>query len=106
MGLLVSAECAPGSTNEGHKRRALMKQGFMRWLVLLVGLLAVSRLASAPAESRAAASVQSTVAIPLSASELAPIGNLPIYGDALATGWQNWSWGAQINLANSSPIHT
>ncbi len=28
-----------------------------------------------------------------------------IYDDALATGWDNWSW-AQVDLANSTPVHS
>jgi len=33
------------------------------------------------------------------------VADLPIYTDTLASGWQDWSWGAAINSANSSPIH-
>jgi hypothetical protein len=28
-----------------------------------------------------------------------------IYDDALASGWENWSW-AQVNLANTAPVHS
>lgn len=28
-----------------------------------------------------------------------------LYGDALASGWQNWSWGSTVNLAVTSPVH-
>jgi hypothetical protein len=32
--------------------------------------------------------------------------NLPIYSDnELATGWNNWSWGSTVNIANSNPVH-
>jgi hypothetical protein len=31
---------------------------------------------------------------------------LVIYGDLLASGWQNWSWDSTVNLANSSPVKT
>jgi hypothetical protein len=28
-----------------------------------------------------------------------------IYADALAAGWANWSWGATVNLAATTPVH-
>ena len=30
--------------------------------------------------------------------------SLTIYGDALASDWSNWSWGATVNLAGTSPV--
>lgn len=32
--------------------------------------------------------------------------DLLVFGDALATSWQNWSWSSAIDLANASPTHT
>jgi len=29
-----------------------------------------------------------------------------VYGDALAVGWDNWSWNANINFANTSPVRS
>jgi hypothetical protein len=29
-----------------------------------------------------------------------------IYDDGLAPGWQNWSWGSSVNLANTAPVHS
>jgi hypothetical protein len=29
-----------------------------------------------------------------------------IYGDRLATGWQDWSWNASINLSNTRPLQS
>ncbi len=39
---------------------------------------------------------------------LLPIGraaaaDLPIYADALASGWADWSWGSTRNLAATAP---
>ena len=31
--------------------------------------------------------------------------DLTVYTDALATGWQDWSWGMTPNLANPTPAH-
>jgi hypothetical protein len=28
---------------------------------------------------------------------------LTVYGDALAAGWENWSWNTQVNFANAQP---
>ncbi len=28
---------------------------------------------------------------------------MPVYGDALAGGWENWSWGSAVNFANTAP---
>jgi hypothetical protein len=33
----------------------------------------------------------------------APSGELIIYEDALAEGWQNWSWNTQVDFANAQP---
>jgi len=33
----------------------------------------------------------------------APSGELVIYEDALAEGWQNWSWNTQVDFANAQP---
>ncbi|RIK52704.1 MAG: hypothetical protein DCC57_09530 [Chloroflexi bacterium] len=36
----------------------------------------------------------------------APAGTgLLVYGDALASGWQNWSWNATLNLQTTSPVY-
>jgi hypothetical protein len=34
-----------------------------------------------------------------------PQATLSIYTDALAGGWDNWSWDSTINLSNSAPVH-
>ena len=31
---------------------------------------------------------------------------VPIYTDALASGWENWSWSTFVQFANASPVHT
>ncbi len=35
-----------------------------------------------------------------------PAGRLVIYGDALASGWQDWSWGATRNLAYTGLVYS
>ena len=32
--------------------------------------------------------------------------DLSIYGDSLASGWENWSWDTTVNLAAAAPVHT
>jgi len=32
--------------------------------------------------------------------------DLPIYSDELATDWQDWSWSAQTNYGNKTPVHS
>jgi hypothetical protein len=46
-----------------------------------------------------AAQAQPTPAAPAAQ----PAGTLTIYGDALAAGWENWSWNTQVNFANAQP---
>ncbi|MFN2271567.1 MAG: alpha-L-arabinofuranosidase, partial [Anaerolineae bacterium] len=29
-----------------------------------------------------------------------------VYDDALAAGWEDWSWGTNVNRSNSSPTHS
>ena len=41
----------------------------------------------------------------LAAGSLGPRAGLVVYDDALADGWQDWSWNIDDNLANSSPVH-
>lgn len=36
----------------------------------------------------------------------AALADLAIYTDALQNNWANWSWGATVNLANTSPVHS
>ncbi|HNT55658.1 MAG TPA: glycoside hydrolase family 44 protein [Anaerolineaceae bacterium] len=39
--------------------------------------------------------------VPVQAAE-----DLVVYDETLAAGWQDWSWGAEIDLANGEPVHT
>ena len=32
--------------------------------------------------------------------------DLIVYGDSLASGWQDWSWSDANNFANASPVHS
>jgi len=32
--------------------------------------------------------------------------DLIVYGDALATGWENWSWNTTVDFANTSPVQS
>lgn len=36
---------------------------------------------------------------------IANAGDLIIYGDSLADGWQNWSWDSTVDVAGTSPVH-
>jgi hypothetical protein len=46
----------------------------------------------------ASAAVSATVSAPSAPA------SAPIYGDALASGWMDWSWGSTRNFANPSPV--
>jgi hypothetical protein len=41
----------------------------------------------------------------VSAAPASPDWTTAIYDDALAPGWDNWSWGASLNFAATSPVH-
>ena len=30
----------------------------------------------------------------------------PVYTNALASGWDNWSWDTTVNLSNASPVYS
>ncbi len=45
-------------------------------------------------------------ALPMQAAPVAATADLALYGDALASGWSDWSWGTTRNLANTSPVHS
>jgi hypothetical protein len=32
--------------------------------------------------------------------------DLAVYGDALASGWENWSWDTTVNFANTAPVQS
>lgn len=34
-----------------------------------------------------------------------PVAEVIIYEDALATGWQNWSWDSSVNFSSIAPVH-
>jgi hypothetical protein len=36
---------------------------------------------------------------------VAPTVDLPIYTDALASGWVDWSWSSSRNFSNTAPVH-
>jgi len=55
-------------------------------LALLIGLILAAQF-SAPPVTQAAL-------------------DLPIYTDALASGWENWSWDASTNLDSASPVQS
>lgn len=40
------------------------------------------------------------------AATAAPFAALTVYDDALASGWQNWSWNTTVNFANTTPTHS
>jgi len=42
----------------------------------------------------------------LQPAQAATDANLVVYGDALATNWQDWSWSTTVNFANASPTHS
>jgi len=42
---------------------------------------------------------------PTSAPAVRAAADRAIYGDALAAGWQNWSWNTGVNFAAASPVH-
>jgi hypothetical protein len=69
-----------GFSSERHltSRRQLVQIKWLAFLVLLTACAAPSTTEETTLE------------------ELATVG---IYGDALATGWQSWSWGSTVNLA-------
>lgn len=65
------------------------------------GTLAVQsgQIASQPAPAQSAPANGATSAAP--AAE-APAGSKPIYDDAMASGWANWSWGSNIDFESQS----
>lgn len=48
--------------------------------------------------------------VSLLATQVQPVAraavNLVVYEDALATGWEDWSWQTTRNLDNAAPVHT
>lgn len=66
-------------------RGASSRQGQGRWLLATAIILLLSALGVAFAQARAAST--------------------SLYDDALASGWQNWSWDATVDLANAAPVH-
>jgi hypothetical protein len=48
--------------------------------------------------------VLSTGILPCAVSTAA--ADLIVYGDALSSGWGDWSWGVKDNFSNTSPVHS
>ena len=44
--------------------------------------------------------------LPGSAKSVRAAADLPVYADALASGWQNWSWDTTVNLSNAAPVYS
>ena len=46
------------------------------------------------------------IAVPVhSTTRFLPSAPLIIYGDALGSGWQDWSWNTTVNLNDAAPVH-
>jgi hypothetical protein len=39
------------------------------------------------------------------AASVPALADVPVYGDALAAGFEDWSWGGGVDLANTTPVH-
>lgn len=39
------------------------------------------------------------------ASPRAPLASAVIYGDALGSGWADWSWDTTVDVNNATPVH-
>jgi len=63
----------------------------------LLGLLLMSILGATSAFLIVNAKMQPAIA--------APTATLTVYDDALAAGWQNWSWNTNVNFAATSPTY-
>lgn len=46
------------------------------------------------------------IAMPSFAQSGRAAADLAVYTDALATGWQDWSWNTTINRSNTTPVHS
>ena len=62
--------------------------GTVRQTILMFGMLVVSIIGFIPRVN------------------LAHAADLPIYGDALASGWADWSWNTTVQVTTTSPVHT
>ncbi len=69
------------------KRLHLLAAGIVM-LIALMRASAISISAHMPTQARAA------------------LATLPIFDDALAAGWGDWSWDTTVKLNNTTPVHT
>lgn len=49
---------------------------------------------------------QTPTATPTATATSALAENLVVYDDALATGWEDWSWDTTVDFASSFPVHS
>ena len=49
--------------------------------------------------------LSSAFGAPFAPSRTLAAGDVVVYGDGLAGGWQNWSWDTTVNFAAASPVH-
>ncbi len=40
------------------------------------------------------------------AQSVAPAADITVYADALASGWEDWSWDTTVDLVNAAPVHS
>jgi hypothetical protein len=68
----------------------------------------VLRASGAPAPTATPTPLVTTppTAAPTATNTPAPAADLVVYGDALASGWENWSWNTTVNFANTSPVQS
>lgn len=46
------------------------------------------------------------VSLPNSTRLTGAAADLPVYTDALASGWQDWSWDTTVDRSNATPVHS
>jgi sugar lactone lactonase YvrE len=50
--------------------------------------------------------VQAQPALAAPAGQTSAASDLLIYADALAAGWEDWSWDTTVNLSDNAPVHS
>jgi hypothetical protein len=81
-----------------------MKQ-FSKWASYSLAALALCGASGTAAKVFATSSAGASSAVALYGAVVpSAVVSTSIYEDALAAGWQNWSWGSSVNLGASSPV--
>jgi hypothetical protein len=101
--LAVSAACSSSNNNTTASRPAASPRA---GAAISPGPAGQAQAGQAPPSTGAAQAAASPPAEASPGAGAVESAGLTVYGDSLAAKWEDWSWGATVDLAATSPVYS